>query len=125
MESEFSPSSEQDLAYLRNQSSNELLQHVLNPNVITKVLEDIAIIAAERDNTLQGELARANDKLIDALAIKISERLAEKEDIDKLYKRVAFYVDDEKAKKSIFDSSDPPTEQALRHLIEGLNTDDE
>jgi hypothetical protein len=123
MEREFSDRPERKESDLRNQSSDELLVHALNPYVPTMILEEIAIIASERHGLLKGEFAKANDKLIDALAIKIKERMAEKNDIAKLEKRVRFQAQDEKITKSIFDGTNPKTEQVLRTLIEGLNHD--
>ena len=121
MESEFSKQPERNDSDLRNQSSTELLRHVLNRFIPTEALDEIASIAAERDNTFKGEQARENDKLIDAVVIKIRERLTEKDDVAKLEKRFRFYAEDQRMTKSIFDGAHPKAEQVLKHLIEGLN----
>lgn len=121
MEREFSNRPERKESDLRNQSSDELLMHVLNPYVPTATLEEIAIIASERYGLLKGEFAVANNKLIDTLAVKIKERMTERNDIAKIERRVRFHAQDEKLTESIFDGTYPPTENALKHLIAGLN----
>ena len=125
MESEFSNQPERKEITLRNQSSDELLMHVLNRFVPTATLEEIAIIASERNSLLIGESKKANSILIDALAKKIKERLDRGNDIVELERRVRFHAQDERMTESIFDGSDSKSEQRLKSLLEGFNLGNE
>jgi len=121
MERESSNQPERKEYDLRNQSSDELLMHVLNRFVPTVTLEEIAIIASERNSLLIGESKKANNILIDALAKKIKERLEKSNDIAELERRVRFHAQDERLTKSIFDGSDSTSEQRLKNLLDGFN----